>query len=202
MTDFYSSRANRLQHVSVVTRALPGWSAGMHKMTDYSRRAWFEDVYGGRVYTRKLFYLLSATGANGTAHIGDSGTGVMLRRHGNGRVELGGKDESTSGIGDVLYGVVIAGGLARYSLNETGGEAELSRYFIAAIAVQLIRGGETLRNSHPPLTSALKTSATTSTSATPMLVACPRCGLGSDSVECTCPGKGKLSPPSIHFNAL
>ena len=129
-----STLPNRLQHTPVLTRAPAGWSDDVRDLTDYSSVAYNLDFNFNLYYRLKYFYLLAVSqSVNGTTQTSDSGTGVVFRRRSSGGE--GGL------LGDVLYGVNFASESMRYSMNVSGGEPEIRRWYSMATAIQLAAGG-------------------------------------------------------------
>jgi hypothetical protein len=132
--DLQRGRAsNRLQHVEVVTRALPGWSPLIYQMTDYGSAKNTADRERSNA-----FHVFSPVGANGTTYFGDSGSGIVLRRGQSGKFH---EEQKANAVGDVLYGYTTYGTLVHYSLNESGGEPKRSRYYGNANAIPRLLAG-------------------------------------------------------------
>ena len=125
------SIANRIHHTSVVTRPLPAWSRSIHMYANYTAEAEAFNVGADRM---NLFFTFSPSEPNSTAYLGDSGSGVVLRR--------GRQEGHQSRVGDVLYGITTYISSYPYSTNESGGVPERRRLHAIAGAVPHILGGE------------------------------------------------------------
>lgn len=119
---------NRLHYVTAVTRALPEWSFKIRMVSDYEGNP-------SELERKEGLYIFSPKGTNGTMYYGDSGGGIVLRRHQ--------QPQSTDVVaaGDLLYGHTIAQTTMEYSLNEEGGEPEKVRIVNKATPIQHIADG-------------------------------------------------------------
>jgi len=106
-------------------------------VTDYKAKA-----VGDGLHMLSRFKLLSESAFNATPYYGDSGSGIVLRRHYEATNSESIGTPAAGRSGDTLYGMTTSVTLISYSMNVSAGEPELVRHVHYATSVPYMLGSK------------------------------------------------------------